>query len=76
MESIPIIPEMVQYGVIGIAIALIAAMCYETKLFVSALLRMTEKIDTLNNTIATLTTKVELLTFSARSAEQSAIRNS
>jgi outer membrane murein-binding lipoprotein Lpp len=76
MESIPIITESVQYGVIGICIMLIIANAYAmvaiVKTFVGAIMKLYEKIDALNTNISDLNTKIEMLTIRTKMVKRSA----
>ena len=82
MEGVPIITESVQYGVIGICIMLIVAGSYVivsiVKTFVGAIMKLYEKIDTLNSNISDLKTSVEMLsirTKMSKRSQQSGINN-
>jgi sensor histidine kinase YesM len=79
METIPIISESVQYGVIGICISLIVALCFIVKMFVNVILRFIEEIKSLQSTIGELRTSVEMLTIrtkmAKRSMQQSNVKN-
>ena len=70
MEQIPIIPEMVQYGVIGICIMLIIALVIIVRTFVMAIMQMYDKIDRLNQTISDLTTEVKMLTLRTKTMKR------
>jgi hypothetical protein len=66
MENVPILPEFVQYGVIGICIMLIVLVGYITKLYLSAILQLYAKIETLTGSITALSVKIENLAFYRR----------
>ena len=70
METIPIITESVQYGVIGICVMLIIANAVIVKMFVSAIMKLYEKIDQLNTTIADLATEVKMLTIRTKTMKR------
>ncbi|GHT37305.1 hypothetical protein FACS189427_10090 [Planctomycetales bacterium] len=57
--SIPFVPEFVQYGVIGICVALIVALVLETRMFVNAIMQFCNQIISLNKTISDLSAKID-----------------
>ena len=72
MEAIPIITESVQYGVIGIAIMQIISQVFIVKAFINMYVKCLDdmkilstnignEIKTLNSTVNSLITKVEML---------------
>jgi hypothetical protein len=66
MENVPILPEFVQYGVIGICIMLIVLVGYITKLYLNAILQLYTKIEVLTASITALSTKIENLSLYRR----------
>ena len=70
METIPIITESVQYGVIGICIMLIIADAVKVRSFIAAQMKLHDKIDQLNVTINELTTEVKMLTIRTKIAKR------
>ena len=70
METIPIITESVQYGVIGICIMLIIADAVKVRSFIAAQMKLHDKIDQLNVTISELTTEVKMLTIRTKMAKR------
>ncbi|MCL2710444.1 MAG: hypothetical protein FWE95_06160 [Planctomycetaceae bacterium] len=70
METVPIITESVQYGVIGICIMLIIADAVKVRSFIAAQMKLHEKIDQLNVTINELTTEVKMLTIRTKMSKR------
>jgi hypothetical protein len=64
--EIPIIPEFVQYGVIGICIMLIVLVGYVIRQFLHVMLQQYSKMDVFNDSVNKLIAKLDNLTIYRR----------
>lgn len=62
MENVPIIPEFVQYGVIGICIVIILGWCYTIRLFVQNYQQMFSNIKDFSAAVAELRAEISIIT--------------
>jgi hypothetical protein len=66
METIPVIPEFVQYGVIGICVVVILGWCYTIRLFVLNYQQMFSEINNFSTAVAEFKADIKLLSLSRR----------